>query len=63
LKYLTALLNSKIVAFWLRYQGKMQGDNYQIDKEPILNIPIKVPEKTIIALHLPLVSQPKSNYF
>jgi adenine-specific DNA-methyltransferase len=24
----------------------MQGDNYQIDKEPILNIPIKVPEKT-----------------
>jgi adenine-specific DNA-methyltransferase len=45
LKYLTALLNSKMVAFWLRHQGKMQGDNYQIDKEPILNIPIKTNSK------------------
>ena len=41
LKYLTALLNSKLIAFWLRYKGKMQGDNYQLDKEPLLNIPIK----------------------
>ena len=40
LKYLTALLNSKLVAFWLRYKGKMQGNNYQIDKEPLVNIPI-----------------------
>ena len=39
-KYLTALLNSKVVAFWLRYKGKMQGNNYQIDKEPLVNIPI-----------------------
>lgn len=41
LKYLTALFNSKLVAFWLRHKGKMQGDNYQIDKAPILSIPIK----------------------
>ncbi|WP_419702144.1 Eco57I restriction-modification methylase domain-containing protein [Mucilaginibacter sp. NFX135] len=40
LKYLTALLNSKLIRFWLRHKGKMQGDNYQIDKEPLLNIPI-----------------------
>ena len=40
LKYLTALLNSKSVSFWLRYKGKMQGNNYQIDKEPLVNIPI-----------------------
>ena len=46
LKYLTALLNSKLVAFWLKYKGKMQGDNYQVDKEPILNIPIKKIEDT-----------------
>jgi hypothetical protein len=46
LKYLTALLNSKLVAFWLKYKGKMQGDNYQVDKEPILNIPIKNIENT-----------------
>ncbi|MCK5111694.1 MAG: Eco57I restriction-modification methylase domain-containing protein [Arcobacteraceae bacterium] len=46
LKYLTALLNSKLTAFWLKYKGKMQGDNYQVDKEPILNIPIKNIEDT-----------------
>ena len=44
LKFLTGILNSKIVAFWLRYKGKMQGDLYQIDKDPLLNIPI--PEAT-----------------
>lgn len=40
LKYLTALLNSKLIAFWLKHKGKMQGDNYQIDKEPLLALPI-----------------------
>lgn len=40
LKYLTALLNSKLIAFWLRNKGKMQGNNYQLDKEPLLLIPI-----------------------
>jgi adenine-specific DNA-methyltransferase len=39
-KYLTAVLNSKLVTFWLKHKGKMQGDNYQVDKEPILYIPI-----------------------
>jgi hypothetical protein len=40
LKYLTALLNSKLIAFWLKHKGKMQGNNYQIDKEPLLSIPL-----------------------
>jgi len=43
MKYLTALLNSKLIAFWLKYKGKMQGDNYQIDKEPLLALPIIEP--------------------
>ena len=43
LKYLVALLNSKLIEFWLRNKGKMQGNNYQIDKEPLLNIPIYKP--------------------
>lgn len=38
-KYLTTILNSKLIAFWLKHKGKMQGNNYQIDKEPLLNIP------------------------
>jgi adenine-specific DNA-methyltransferase len=41
LKYLTALLNSKMIAFWLKHKGKMQGNNYQIDKEPLLALPLK----------------------
>ena len=40
LKHLTALLNSSLIKFWLRYKGKMQGDNFQVDKEPLLYIPI-----------------------
>jgi len=39
-KYLLGLLNSKLIAFWLKNKGKMQGDNYQLDKEPLLQIPI-----------------------
>jgi adenine-specific DNA-methyltransferase len=43
LKYLTGLLNSKLVSFWLRKKGKMQGNAYQLDKEPLLEIPIYKP--------------------
>jgi adenine-specific DNA-methyltransferase len=51
LKYLTGLLNSKLVAFWLRKKGKLQGNAYQLDKEPILEIPIYKPtEKDAIEL-------------
>lgn len=45
-KYLTGLLNSKLIEFWLRYKGKMQGFNFQVDKEPLLEIPIYKPENT-----------------
>ena len=40
LKYLTGVLNSTLVAFWLRHKGKMQGENYQVDKEPLMGIPL-----------------------
>ena len=40
LKYLTAILNSKLVHFWLYYKGKKQGDQLQIDKAPLLEIPL-----------------------
>lgn len=46
LKYLVSLLNSKLIKFWLFYQGKMQGNNYQIDKEPLMEIPIKNIDKS-----------------
>jgi hypothetical protein len=51
LKFLTGLFNSKLVAFWLLHKGKMQGDNYQVDKEPLLNIPIiKTPHEFAFAI-------------
>ena len=40
MKFLTGVLNSKLVAFWLRHKGKMQGSNYQVDKEPLQGIPL-----------------------
>jgi hypothetical protein len=43
MKYLTGLLNSKLITYWLRNKGKMQGNNYQIDKEPLLAIPLIIP--------------------
>ena len=46
LKYMTGLLNSKLIAFWLRKKGKMQGNAYQLDKEPLLEIPIFKPADT-----------------
>jgi adenine-specific DNA-methyltransferase len=53
MKFLTGLLNSKLVAFWLKNKGKMQGKNYQVDKEPLLAIPLpkvvpEITEKNII---------------
>jgi hypothetical protein len=44
LKSLVVLLNSSLIKFWLKYKGKMQGDIFQIDKEPLLNIPIVKPQ-------------------
>jgi adenine-specific DNA-methyltransferase len=55
LKYLTAILNSSLIKYWLLKKGKMQGSIYQIDKEPLLQIPIhktgdKILENKIVAL-------------
>lgn len=43
MKFLTGILNSKLIAFWLKHKGKMQGSNYQVDKEPLLSIPLPNP--------------------
>ena len=45
MKYLTGLLDSKLIEFWLKNKGKMQGANYQLDKEPLMQIPIAVPDR------------------
>ncbi|MEK7169492.1 MAG: N-6 DNA methylase [Patescibacteria group bacterium] len=45
LKYLTGILNSKISYFWLKNRGKQLGDLLQIDKGPLLDIPICIGDK------------------
>jgi adenine-specific DNA-methyltransferase len=39
MKCLTGLLNSKLIEFCLKHTDKLQGNNYQIDKELLINIP------------------------
>jgi len=64
--FLTAFLNSSLCAYWLRYKGKMQGNNYQIDKQPLLNIPIpnisKKAEDKIIDLAHQIINKKKENF-
>lgn len=55
MKYLTGLLNSKLIEFWLRNKGKLQGSNFQLDKEPLMQIPIAVPSKEMQSLIAKLV--------
>lgn len=45
LKYLTGLLNSRLSYFWLKNKGKQLGDLLQIDKGPLLNIPLLKPDE------------------
>ncbi|MFH0854560.1 MAG: N-6 DNA methylase [bacterium] len=45
LKYLTGILNSRVAFFWLKNKGKQLGDLLQIDKGPLLNIPIFIGNK------------------
>jgi adenine-specific DNA-methyltransferase len=58
LKYLTGILNSKMIKFWLLKKGKMQGDIFQVDKEPILDIPInKTKDKELESIMISLVDK------
>lgn len=40
LKYLNAVLNSRLVAYWLLKRGKLQGEQYQVDVSPLMSVPI-----------------------
>lgn len=57
LKFLTGLLNSRVVAFWLKHRGKMQGHLFQIDIEPLLEIPVFLGSQRQGAAIITLVDQ------
>jgi len=46
LKFLTGLLNSNLIYFWLKAKGKLQGNLLQVDKGPLMDIPICVGNET-----------------
>ena len=56
-KYLVGLLNSNLMKFWLRHKGKMQGYLFQVDKEPLLEIPIIAPTIEIQGMITKLVER------
>lgn len=41
LKYVLALLNSKLYYLWLYYKGKRKGENLELYQKPLSEIPIK----------------------
>lgn len=45
LKFLTGILNSNLIYFWLKTKGKLQGDFLQVDKGPLMEIPICIGDK------------------
>lgn len=49
MKYLAALFNSRLMHFWFRLRGKMQGDFFQMDTAPILRAPVHVPSASVVA--------------
>jgi adenine-specific DNA-methyltransferase len=64
MKFLTSLLNSNLIAFWLKNKGSMQGSNFQLDKAPLLKIPLFIPNDvtkfTILVDYLLYLNNPNN---
>ena len=61
LKFLLAILNSRLIAFWLYHRGKLQGKLYQIDKNPLMSVPVLIPEENEQTMIIRLVDKILSN--
>lgn len=48
LKALTGVLNSSVSNFWFKNNGKLQGSQLQIDKDPLMKFPLIKPTDDII---------------
>lgn len=45
---LLAILNSKLITFWLIFKGKRQGNQFQVDSVPLQQIPIALPNSDAV---------------
>jgi hypothetical protein len=57
LKVLMGILNSKLIHFWLYFKGKKEGNQLQVDMNPILEIPIKIPSESMQSSFVALVDK------
>jgi len=57
LKYLVALLNSKLYYIWLYYKGKRKGEMLELYATPLSQIPIKIIVKEKQKIFISLVNQ------
>ena len=57
LKYVLALLNSKLYYLWLYYKGKRKGEILELYKKPISDIPIKRISKSEQMIFINFVNQ------
>lgn len=57
LKYLAAVLNSKLMYFWLWHQGKRKGELLELYAQPLCDIPIRFPQESQIHETETLVDQ------
>jgi adenine-specific DNA-methyltransferase len=55
MKTLVAILNSRLTQFWLLHKGKLQGNQLQVDKVPLMSIPLAVPKQSKEASYAELV--------
>jgi adenine-specific DNA-methyltransferase len=42
MKFLTGIFNSRLIAFWLKYNKKPQGNVLQVDAGPLMSIPLPI---------------------
>ncbi len=61
LKYILALLNSKLYYVWLFHRGKRKGNLLELYRTPLEEVPIKVIDKKIINEVIDLVDQILNN--
>ena len=57
LKYLVAVLNSKLMYFWLWHQGKRKGELLELYAQPLCEIPIRFPNASEIRRSEELVDE------
>ena len=57
LKALTAILNSSLCNFWFKNNGKLQGSQLQVDKDPLTKVPLIKPNEEVVSVLSVLVDR------